>query len=118
MGRILISLLAVVLVLNAMTFLLVAFQEGPEESAAEVDSGPDPAIQGLVRQVGEIKKKVDDLSRQRTSSAQLTRKLDALTKKLDTIQRQLDEAFAAEPEPEPELEPEPVEDDGGAGEDA
>lgn len=114
MAKVLITLLGILLLLNTLTFLLVAFQEpGGGEATAEGDA-TDPAITALSKQVDGIARKVTELTQLRTSLSRLPRQLDSLTRKTDSLARKLDGvALAARPSQRPaEMEEEePVEEE-------
>ena len=67
MAKVLITLLGILLLLNAMTFLLVAFQDPGGEATAEDGAASSAAIKALTAKVVNLTRKMEDLSRLKTT---------------------------------------------------
>ena len=96
MARILISLLSVLLLLNVMTFLMVAFQDaGAGDGGTEGGKESSTAITGLTKKITDLTRKVDELNRMRSALTQLPGKVDNLTRKTDVLSAKVDRLASA-----------------------
>ncbi len=127
MAKVLITLLSILLLLNAMTFLLVAFQDPGGEATAEDGVPSGAAIKVLTSKVDKLTRKMDELRGLKTTlTKQLNDMTRTLTRKIDGVTRAQAAALRAVPsrempsaddeaEEEPEDEVEDVEGEGGQG---
>ncbi len=124
MARVLITLLGILLLLNAMTFLLVAFQDpGGGEATAEDGVATSAAITALTAKVDNLTRKMSEMSRLKTTITKqlndntrtLTRKIDQAVARLTAPPRAIPAANGEDEEEEPEEEEEAIEREGGQG---
>ena len=128
MAKVLITLLGILLLLNAMTFLLVAFQDPGGEATAEDGAATSAALTALTAKVDNLTRKMGELSRLKTT---ITKHMDNSTRtlklKIDALARAHAAALRTAPpraipaangedeEEEPEDEEEAIEREGGQG---
>ena len=123
MAKVLITLLGILLLLNAMTFLLVAFQDPGGEATAEDGIATSAAITALTAKVADLTRKVSEMSRLKTTITKqldnntrtLTRKIDQAVARLTAPPRAIPAANGEDEEEEPEEEEEAIERESGQG---
>lgn len=110
MAKVFIALLAVVVVLNGMTFLIVVNQSAPPTEAEPATNPASPRVPATsARDITQLKSEISSL---RNSLTNLTRKVDDLSRKLPTpasvsaaVTQAINSALAMAPEEMPAEEP-------------
>ena len=120
MAKVLITLLGILLLLNAMTFLLVAFQDPGGEATAEDGAATSAALTALTAKVDNLTGKMSEMSTTITkllndNTRTLTRRIDQAVARLTAPPRAIPAANGEDEEEEPEEEEEAIEREGGQG---